>query len=64
VEHLGRGLAAAGPRDPSVVLIKVNSETAEYWDSPGGRVTSFISFAKAKVTGERYEGTEIEIVDL
>jgi general stress protein 26 len=53
-----------GPRDPSVVLIKVNSDAAEYWDSPGGRVTSLISFAKAKVTGERYEGGENAIVDL
>jgi general stress protein 26 len=53
-----------GPDDPSVVLIKVDPHTAEYWDSPGGRVASLISLVKAKVTGEPYEGTEREKVEL
>jgi general stress protein 26 len=45
-----------GPDDPSVVLIKVDAHTAEYWDAPGGRVTTLISLVKSRVTGERYEG--------
>jgi general stress protein 26 len=53
-----------GPDDPSVVLIKVDPHTAEYWDSPGGRVASLISLVKAKVTGEPYKGTEREKVEL
>ena len=53
-----------GPDDPSVVLIKVDPHTAEYWDSPGGRVASLISLVKAKVTGEPYQGTERETVEL
>ena len=53
-----------GPEDPSVVLIKVTGDTAEYWDTPGGRVASVISFAKAKITGERYSGGENDKVDL
>jgi general stress protein 26 len=53
-----------GPEDPSVVLIKVDPHTAEYWDSPGGRVASLISLVKAKVTGEPYQGTERETVEL
>lgn len=53
-----------GPEDPSVVLIKVDPHTAEYWDTPGGRVASLISLVKAKVTGEPYQGTERERVDL
>ncbi len=53
-----------GPDDPSVVLIKVEPHTAEYWDSPGGRVASLISLVKAKVTGEPYKGTERERVEL
>ncbi|WP_420122130.1 pyridoxamine 5'-phosphate oxidase family protein [Nakamurella sp.] len=53
-----------GPEDPSVVLIKVNGESAEYWDTPGGRIASVISLVKAKVTGERYEGGENERVEL
>jgi len=27
-----------GPQDPNIVLIRVQADTAEYWDSPGGRV--------------------------
>jgi general stress protein 26 len=53
-----------GPEDPSVVLIKVDPHTAEYWDTPGGRVASLISLVKAKVTGEPYQGTERETVEL
>ncbi len=53
-----------GPDDPSVVLIKVEPHTAEYWDSPGGRVASLISLVKAKVTGEPYKGTERDTEDL
>ena len=45
-----------GPDDPSVLLLKVDAHTAEYWDTPGGRVASLISLVKSKVTGERYEG--------
>jgi general stress protein 26 len=51
-----------GPEDPSVVLIEFSSDTAEYWDTPGGRVSSVLSFVKAKVTGERYDGGENETV--
>jgi general stress protein 26 len=53
-----------GPEDPSVVLIKVLGHTGEYWDTPGGTVASLLSFAKAKVTGKRYEGSENETVQL
>lgn len=53
-----------GPDDDSVVLIKVTAETAEYWDTPGGRVASVLSFAKAKLTGRRYDGGENERVAL
>jgi general stress protein 26 len=53
-----------GPEDPSVVLIKVNAASAEYWDSPGGKVASVLSFVKAKVTGERYEGGDNKTVEL
>ena len=53
-----------GPDDPNVVLIKVDAHTAEYWDTPGGTVASLLSFAKSKITGEPYQGTDREIVDL
>lgn len=53
-----------GPDDASVVLIKVTGHSAEYWDTPGGRIASVISFVKSKVTGERYDGGENEKVSL
>jgi general stress protein 26 len=53
-----------GPDDPDVVLLRVDAASAEYWDSPGGRIASVISFAKAKVTGQPYSGGENETVRL
>ena len=53
-----------GPEDDGVVLLKVEAESAEYWDSPGGRLATALSFAKAKITGEPYSGGENETVDL
>lgn len=41
-----------GPDDPRVRLIRVDVEQAEYWDTPGGKVASLISMAKAAFTGK------------
>jgi general stress protein 26 len=53
-----------GPEDDSVTLIHFSAESGEYWDTPGGRIASAISFAKAKITGDRYQGGNNETVDL
>ena len=53
-----------GPDAEHVVLLRVDGLSAEYWDTPGGRVASLISFAKAKLTGEPYSGGENETVRL
>lgn len=53
-----------GPESPELLLVKVHARTAEYWDSPGGRLATVISFVKATVTGERFEGAENETVRL
>ncbi len=53
-----------GPADPSVRLIKVSGHSAEYWDTPGGKVASVMSFVKSKVTGQPYDGGENEKVIL
>ncbi len=37
------------------MLLRVDVERAEYWDTPGGKVASLISFAKTKLTGETYD---------
>jgi general stress protein 26 len=52
-----------GPENPENVLIHVQADTAEYWDSPGSRVTQVVNLVKAKVTGERFEGDN-RVVDL
>ncbi len=44
-----------GPEDPNATLIHVDVERAEYWDSPGGKVASLVSFVKTKVTGNTYD---------
>jgi general stress protein 26 len=53
-----------GPDDAGVVLLKVHAHSAEYWDTPGGRLATAFSFVKAKVTGERIEAGENEKVEL
>ncbi|PRY38781.1 pyridoxamine 5'-phosphate oxidase family protein [Umezawaea tangerina] len=53
-----------GPQDPNVVLVKVTARSAEYWDTPGGRIASVLSFAKSKISGERYDGGDHGAVEL
>jgi general stress protein 26 len=52
-----------GPDNPNNVLVKVAADTAEYWDSPGSKVTQLVNLVKAKTTGKRFEGDN-EKVDL
>lgn len=52
-----------GPENPENILIKVSADSAEYWDSPGSKVTQVVNLLKAKVTGERFEGDN-KTVDL
>lgn len=44
-----------GPDDPNAVLLRVDIETGEYWDTPGGKVASLLSFAKTRLTGDTYD---------
>ena len=43
----------AGPDDPTIRLIRVQVDAAEYWETPGGKVASLISMLKAAVSGNR-----------
>lgn len=52
-----------GPENPNNVLIRVTGDSAEYWDTPGGKVTQVANLVKAKVTGKRFEGDN-QTVDL
>ena len=51
------------PEDPRVAVIRVDGDTAEYWDSPG-KVGTLVGVLKAKVTGERPDDGENATVDL
>jgi general stress protein 26 len=53
-----------GKDSPNVGLLFVESDTAEYWDTPGGKVASALAFVKAKVTGDKPDVGESEDVDL
>lgn len=44
-----------GPEDPDAVLLRVDVDGGEYWDTPGSKVASLISFAKTKLTGATYD---------
>lgn len=50
--------------DPHVALLRVDVETAEYWDAPSGTMVKLVGFVKAVATGRRYEPGENERVDL
>lgn len=49
-----------GPEDPNTGLLRVDVEKAEYWDAPSSTAVQLIGFAKAIVTGKRYEETGVE----
>ena len=44
-----------GPDDPNAVLLRIDVQHGEYWDTPGGKVASLLSFAKTKLTGDTYD---------
>ena len=52
-----------GPEDPDVVPLKVDGDSAEFWDGPGGRLATAFSLVKAKATGERIDSGENEKVE-
>ncbi|MFB9236244.1 pyridoxamine 5'-phosphate oxidase family protein [Plantactinospora siamensis] len=42
-----------GLETPSLTLLRVHATSAEYWDSPNGKVVTLLGFAKAALTGDR-----------
>ena len=42
-----------GVDDPSIALIKVDVEDAEYWDAPSGKMVVLYAYAKAAITGQK-----------
>ena len=52
-----------GPATPGLVVLRVRTETAEHWRSPG-TVATALRWAKAQVTGEQVDAGESRVVDL
>lgn len=53
-----------GPETPGLVLLRVDPDSAEYWDTPGGVVTNVLQWAKSRVTGKRIQAGEGHTVEL
>ena len=53
-----------GPENPDATLLRVDVDEAEYWDTPGGKVASLISFAKTKLTGDTFDADHGVVRDL
>ena len=41
-----------GPNDPSIALIEVKVDSAEFWDAPSSAWVHAMGYAKARLTGE------------
>ena len=53
-----------GPDTPEVVLLHVDSDSAEYWTSPGGTAATVLQWIKSKVTNSRMSVGESATVEL
>lgn len=53
-----------GAQSPSLALLHVNAESAEYWDNPGGAVSLAASWVKKKLTGRPARPGDSATVDL
>ncbi len=53
-----------GPDDPHAMLVRVVSDTAEYWDSSASAMVQMFNMAKAVLTGTTPAETEHAKIDL
>lgn len=53
-----------GPDTPEVVLLHVDSDSAEYWTSPRGTAATVLQWVKSKVTHSRMSVGESGTVEL
>jgi general stress protein 26 len=53
-----------GLDDPDLALLKIETEGAEYWDSPSSAVVHLFGLAKALATGQRPQPGDNEKLDL
>ncbi|WP_181419751.1 pyridoxamine 5'-phosphate oxidase family protein [Arthrobacter psychrolactophilus] len=53
-----------GPESKDLVLIRVRPEGAQYWETPGGAISTVFQWAKARITGEDIDAGESRTVNL
>ena len=53
-----------GKDDPNLVVLKVTTEEAAYWDSPSSKMVVFFSMVKAAVTGHQSDPGDHGKLDL
>lgn len=56
--------ASEGPESADTVLLHVSSDSAEYWENPGGAASLVVGWIKQKVTGETASPGHSGTVDL
>lgn len=54
----------SGPDGDDIVMIRVEARSGEFWDSPGGKISTALSFLKVKAGGSPFRGRENETVEL
>lgn len=52
-----------GLDDPSLCLLKVAVDQAEYWDTPSGKIVQLVGFVKALATGQEMNVGEHEKIN-
>ncbi|WP_128544624.1 pyridoxamine 5'-phosphate oxidase family protein [Larkinella soli] len=52
-----------GKDDPELAVLKVHTETAEYWDSTSSRMIRLFEMARAALTGDTYKEGENKLVE-
>lgn len=52
-----------GKEDPELMAIRVDTDTAEYWDSTSSRMVRLFEMARAAVTGDTYKEGENKLVE-
>ena len=52
-----------GPKDDNVVLIRVQAERAEYWDTPTSAMVYAFGYLKAVATGKPAHAGEVGVVE-
>jgi general stress protein 26 len=53
-----------GLDDPNLVLLQIDVQAAQYWDTASGAMVGLAGFPKAPATGRRHAGAEPEKVTL